>query len=305
MNKEFQDFNSEDISLKELFTVLREKYKFILFSTSLITIFSIILSLSIPNSYQSNSLLAPANVKDSLSNKLGGYSALAGIAGINLPEESGGNTSEAIARMKSYDFFIKEILPNIKLENLVASKKWDQPSNLIIYDEKMFDSSSKKWVRKVKPPLFSKPSHQEAYKFYEKILQINEDKKTSFVTINVEHKSPYIAQSWNKLIIDKINDHMRQLDKTSAENSIRFLNESIQQTNLSEIRSAISKLLEGQIQTLMMAESNKDYIFKPIVSPLASETKAKPNRVVITILGGFLGLILSSLIAFTLHYSKH
>ena len=55
-----------------------------------------------------NALLAPTGEEETLGKKLGGYSSLAGIAGINISSERGSKSKEAIERIKSYDFFIEE-----------------------------------------------------------------------------------------------------------------------------------------------------------------------------------------------------
>ena len=53
----------------------------------------------------------------------------------------------------------------------------------------------------------------------------------------------------------------------------------------------MSNLLENQLQTLMLASSNDDYVYKIIDSPIVAEQKIEPSRAVICILGTFLGFI--------------
>lgn len=300
-NVNIDNFDNE-IDLKEIFLALWSKKILITVITTLSAIFSVLYSFSLPNIYTSDSLLAPTSAKESLSSKLEGYSSLAGIAGINLPTESGSKSEEALARIKSYDFFVNQFLPNIALENLVAAKSWIQSSNTIIYDNKIYDNTNKKWVRVAKHPMTAMPSNQEAFKTYNEIITIAEDPKTSFVSISIDHVSPYIAKKWLNIIIHNINNHMREIDKLIAENSINFLNKSAQKTNLSEIKGAISKLLESQIQALMLVEASKDYVFKPIRSPIAPENKSKPSRGLIAILGTFLGFIISIFMSLYLYY---
>ena len=95
---------------------------------------------------------------------------------------------------------------------------------------------------------------------------------------------------------------MKELDKKLAENSINFLNETAINTSKSQIKVVISKLLEEQIQDLMLAEATDDYAFKPITSPIAPERKSKPSRPVICIFITMLGGLLSIIIAMCSHY---
>lgn len=300
-NHDLENFNDE-VSLKEIFLVLSSKKILITTITTLSAIFAVLYSLSLPNIYTSNALLAPTSSEDSLSNKLGSFSPLAGLAGLGLSADPGSKSSEAIARISSYDFFVNQFIPNIDFENLVAAKKWIKTSNTLNYDSSIFNKTSNKWVTSDKPPFLSKPSNQEAYEIYTKILTISEDKRTSFISISIEHISPFIAEKWLKLIIHNINDHMRELDKSIAKSSIDFLNVTAQKTNLSEMKLVISKLVENQVQILTLAESNKDYVFKAISSPIAPEKKSKPSRSSIASMGTFIGFMISIIISLLLYY---
>ena len=51
----------------------------------------------------------------------------------------------------------------------------------------------------------------------------------------------------------------------------------------------MSSLIQDQVQVLMLAEASDDYVFKPIVSPIAPEKKSKPSRALICILGTIIG----------------
>lgn len=293
-----------DIELKEIIQAILQRKLPVTILTTLISLIGILYSLSLPNIYISSAQLTPTNNEDSLSNKLSGYSSLAGIAGFNIPIETGNKSLEAIERIKSYDFFEKNFLPFIKLEDLFAAKDWSRKDNIIIYDTDLFNSSENKWVRKADYPMESKPSNQEAFVKYKESLKIYEDKKTSFVVVSFEHVSPNIAKNWLNIIIKNINKLMKNLDKLQAQNSIDFLNESLTQTSLAEVKVAISQLLESQVQILMLAEASQDYVFKIIESPIAPEKKSKPSRGIICIIATFIGFILSIIISLIHHYYK-
>lgn len=288
MNKENLDNIDDDINLYDLILLVWKKKVLVIFVTLIFAIVSVFYSLSLPNIYTSSAIYAPTNQEDSLSNKLGGYSSLAGFAGISLPSDVGSKSKEAIARMQSYDFFEHKFLPFIQLENMMAIEEWVVTENKIIYNSEIFNEESKEWTRNVKYPMKSKPSNQEAFEVYKSILSADEDLKTSFVTFQVHHQSPYIAHKWLRIILKNINDHMRNLDKEQAEYSIEFLRNISSQANL-EIKEAITQLLTTQIQTLMLTEASKDYVFRPISSPIVPEKKSKPSRAIICILGTLLG----------------
>ena len=235
---------------------------------------------------------------------LGQYSGMASLAGISLPSESGSKAQEAIARIKSFEFFSNSFLPHIKLENLMAVKKWNQASNTLTYDASAFNSESRQWVRKVSPPKSSIPSSQEAYEKYQEIMSISEDKKTSFITLSVEHESPFIAQQWVEIIMDQIDQVMRDQDRQTALKSIEYLNSLAPTVNYEEIKQALASLQQEQMKRLMMVEANENYIFKVLDSPIVPEMKVKPKRSLIVILGTMLGMMLSVLGVLVLHYTR-
>ena len=70
---------------------------------------------------------------------------------------------------------------------------------------------------------------------------------------------------------------MRNEDAKNARESIAFLNESIQSTNIQSLKEASSRLLEEQMKTLMLVASNEAYVFKIIDSPIVPEKNQHPK----------------------------
>ena len=294
----------DEIDLRELFHVLWDKIFYIGAITSIFSLISIIYALMLPNIYQSQAVMMPMEANQGMSGMLGQYSGMASLAGISLPSESGSKAQEAIARIESFEFFSNSFLPHIKLENLMAVKKWNQASNTLTYDASAFNSESGQWVQKVKPPTSTIPSPQQAYKQYQAIMSVSEDKKTSFVTLSVQHKSPVIAQQWVEIMMDQIDQVMRDQDRQTALQSIAYLNSLAPTVNYEEISKALASLQQEQMKRLMMVEANENYIFKVLDSPIVPEMKVKPKRSLIVILGSILGMMLSVLGVLVWHYTR-
>lgn len=291
-------FHDEFIDIKDLFDFFWTRRLLMIITLVVSLILSVIYAFNLPNMYTSKTVLAPANPDESLSSSLSNISSIGGIAGFSLPETPLSKSDEGIERIKSYDFFNKYFLPNIKLENLVAVKKWDQNKNTFIYDETLFNSDNSSWLGDSKDNAFNKPSTQYAYSLYKNIVTINEDEDSQFIKISVTHKSPIIAKKWLDIIIYQINESMRNYDQEQAKRSISFLSELIPTTQLQSAKEVTSYLLEQQIQILMLTSSNKYYVFKIIDSPIEPEVKAGPNRLKIIFLGVILGGVFSFVIIF-------
>ena len=291
-----------EIDFAQIFSALWKKKLLVVLITLFSAIGSVAYSLSLPNIFTSKALLSPSNQSESMASLMGSYSTLAGIAGINLSAESGNKTQEAIARMRSIDFFEDFVYPNIKLEDLMAVKEWRSKDNILIYDKNIFNNKTNKWVREVNLPKKTIPSTQEAFKVFNEAFSVIDNKTTGFVTISVDHQSTFVAKDWTEIVVKNINESMRAIDKLEASKSIEFLNEQAKLTKLTEIKEAISQLLESQIQTLMLASVSDGYVFNTINSPIISEFKSSPNRPLICILGTFLGFIISVLLSLFLHF---
>ena len=291
-NNELPYLFEDEIDLGAILNFILTKKKWIILITLIFSFLSVIYSLSIPNIYSSNTLLAPTKQEESLSNKLVGISPVARFTGFPLPCVDP-TTDEAIERIISYDFFKDRFIPNINYEDLVAQSSWDKVNNTISYDPEVFDVQSMESVSSCGFPNKKKPTCQDAYKSYRDVLNISVKNDTGFVSISVEHISPYVAHSWLEIIVKEINDYMREIDQISANNSIQFLNLKAKENNISELNYAISELLRTEMQTLMLAESNKDYVFRPLASPIVPEKKSKPSRALICIAGTISGFIFS------------
>ena len=172
---------NENLSLKDFMLTLWDKKLFIFIVSLSFAIFSVFFALSIPNKYASSALLIPNQSDVSNAGMLNQLSGMASLAGITLPTESNDRSTEAIEKIKSFEFFDKHFLSNISLENLMAVRDWEHDTNTIIYDENIFNSSKGEWIREVSYPKKTIPSAQEAFKTYNTILNISQDTKTSFI----------------------------------------------------------------------------------------------------------------------------
>ena len=285
--------NSEELNFFDIFSLIWIRRKFISFVTVIFIFMSIIYALSLSNIYRSSALLLPSQGSSELSSDLQGLSSIAGLVGVNLQGQNTSASYEAIKRLSSYDFFINYFLPNINLQDLTSVKEWNKGENKITYDSS-YDSSKKIWLKK--------PSNQEAHEAFLKIFILEESNRSAFIKISINHKSPYIAKDWLDVLILNINESMRSIDKELSKSSMDFLQESLQNTGIFEIKKTISSLLEAQMQKYMLASANKNYVFKVIDSPRVAEKKFSPTRGIIVIFGTLLGFMIGIIYVLTKNY---
>jgi len=298
--------HSDDVvDLRELFGVLWDGKWWITASTAIASVIAVVFALSLPNIYRSEALLAPASSSsgglDSLAKQYGG---LASLAGISLP--GGGSddkTALGLEVMKSRRFIAEFIEHHDLLVPLMASSDWDQSTGELMINNEIYESTSKKWVRDVSPPRRSVPSLQEAYKEFEKLLSITQDKKSGFISLSIKHYSPIVAQQWVVWLIEDINNTLREQDVTEAERSIAYLKQQVEATLLTDLQSIFFELIQSQTETIMLAKVRQEYVFKTIDPAVVPERKSEPKRALICVLGTLLGGILAVLWVLLAHYA--
>jgi hypothetical protein len=295
--------HNAEIDLRELFGVLWRGKVLIVLVASIFAVLSIRYALYLPNIYRSEALLAPTQEQDSLTGAMQGLSGIAGLAGISLPEGSASQSDQALEVLTSRSFFTEKIYPSIHLPDLMADPRWDPETNTLSYDDDLYDAGRGQWVREVSFPYQVTPSAQESHDFFvSNVLNVSRTNETGFVTLSVNHVSPYIARDWVELMILEINEQFRARELEIALSSIAYLNNQIAVTSVVEVRQALSQLLQNQIQTSMLTDANPDYVFSVIDPPISPELKDSPRRSIIVILATLLGSMLSAVAVLVRHY---
>jgi capsular polysaccharide biosynthesis protein len=217
-------------------------------------------------------------------------SSLASITGRKITNQAN-STNEAVQILKSFRFF-SEILNEYQMKvPLLASTGWSLSENKLIIDQNIYNEKNKSWT-------VAAPSDQEAYEYWVEIFSVSQDIDTGFLAMEIKHFSPHLAKDWLDKIVNSINEKARFKAILEAENSIEYLKPQFQSTELSEVRLILSSLIQDQIQTIMLAKSKPEYLFKVIDPAYAPESKSEPKRSVICIIGAFLGLFFSIMIGF-------
>ena len=267
---------------------------------------SVFFALSKPDIYKASAILAPASDEGggmgAMAGQLGG---LASMAGISLGGGGGvDKTALALEILKSRSFVEKFITKHELLVPLMASKKWDRVSGTLILNEEMYDTVNNKWLREVKAPKTAEPSSWEAYQAFSNLVTVSQDKTTSMVNIDIEFYSPVIAKQWLTWLVQDINEFMRAQDKIEAKASINFLTNQLVNIKVSTMETVFYQLIEEQTKNMMLTMVKKEYVFKTIDPAQVPDTKDKPKRALIVVLGTMLGGMLSVLIVLIRYFTK-
>ncbi len=286
--------SSNEFGLEDLLKTFRKKKLIILSSSFLVSLIFYFLSFFLNDIYKSEIIISSSS--DNQSSILSNYSSLASIAGINLPSQS--NTiraDEGIEIIQSLGFF-KKILPkyNFKLY-LSAAKEWNREKNTLVYDSNIYDSERNNWKSNDVHAINGVPSDQNVHRIFLDSLTVNKDADTGFIKISFKHLSPFVAKEILDLVVQEINGISRDQDILIMYDTIDFLKLELKKNTLNEVRNAIANTIQKQIETIAIANSSPNYLFKILSEPSVPEFKSGPNRVLIFLLSFVLVFLITFL----------
>jgi capsular polysaccharide biosynthesis protein len=285
----------DEIDLRELIKVLWQGKLWIIGTTFIAAIISVAIALSLPNIYRAEALLATNEGGGGLSSLASQYGGLAGLAGIQLPAGETSKKTIGIAKLQSRKFMADFMERHNIIPELMAASAYDVNTGELSYDPTIYDSETRIWTRDVEPPLQNKPSSQEAFLDMTEILGVTDDNETGFITVSIEHLSPLIAYEWVTWLVDDLNREMMLEATAEAQQSIDYLTDQLEKTQVVALEQVFYTLIEEQMKTIMLANSRNEYLFKTIDPAIAPEIKSGPNRALICVLGTLLGGMLSVL----------
>ena len=298
--------DSDFINVKQLFLIIWQSRILIAFAIFFSFSGSIYYSLNMNNVYKIEATLAPADTFAKGGSTLSSqYSGLASFAGVSLPSSGSDRIAEGIEIIKSLDFFENFVNNYDLFLGIIASESWDSASNKILYDPKIYDIKQKKWLSDDRFSLNGKPSIQSAHRFFISNLGISEDKKTGFINISYKHYSPYFAKHLLDSIIIEINNIVRLKDIEISERSIEYLQQEQKKNTLSSLKTGINSLIQNEIESMTIANSSPEYLFKVLSKPYVNEIKFAPNRFLIVISLTLFGFMLSIILVLLRSFFKN
>jgi uncharacterized protein involved in exopolysaccharide biosynthesis len=270
----------DGISFRELWDILWSGRWIILASVAICAVGAVAYVLTATEWYRAEVLLAPAEERatPSLSGQLGGLVALAGVS------VGGGDSAEAIATLRSREL-AHAFIEDLGLLPVFFAHRWD--------------ASAGRW-RGENPARW--PDVRDAVKFFhERVLHVSEDRQTGLVTVGIEWTDGEVAARWAEEIVQRVNARLRQRALRDAEANVAYLQTEIAQTGVLSLQQSISRLLENELQKLMLARGNEEFAFRVVDAPQAPRDPIRPNRVLTVILGTLLGGVVGVFIVVVRH----
>ena len=285
-----------EVELLDLLKTIWRRKWLIAAVTVTFAIASVALAFLLPVEYTATTLLAPADNSDTskLSKLAQEFGGLAGLGGINM-SKSTDQTDAVIKVLGSWGFLADFVGENHLAVDVFAATGWNRADNALYIDPDLYDVKHNKWVRRFDAAAgeTAAPNGWELYKAFRHRLTVEQDKTTGLITIGVEFYSPILAKAWVDALVSSINGRFRLQDRQKAEESLKYLEQQLQQTHVEDVKTALYELIGEQMRTLMLTAVNREYVLKTISAARVPEDKSSPNRILICFGGIGLGLVLS------------
>ena len=288
----------DEVDLREIISVVWKEKIAIIVATGVVALSSLFISLSLTNYYTSEAVVIARDQQDT---PLSEFSGLASLAGVNL-DNAGSSLFKMMAIIESREFVKHLITFDDVLPSIMAAKSYDASSQELYFDPEVYDSETKTWTREVPVNRALEPSYLEAHKEYLEMISMVKDKLTGHISIGVEHVSPVFAKEFLTLIIQEANNLNRDIDIESSSKALTYLTAELSQTPQLEVKKSISKLIEHQFETRMMASIHDDYVLIPLEPPFIPERKSGPIRSLIVILSTLVAGLVSVMTVLIRHY---
>lgn len=234
--------------------------------------------------YRAEVVLLPnlSDAQSTLPSTLGGIASLTGIT-LGVP----GDETEAVAILRS-KIFIEDFIRSGDLLPVLFHEDWDPGSGTWTI------SDPNEW-----PDLRDGVTY-----FSEEILEIEQDAGTGIITLSIEWNDPERAAHWADHLVQQINDRLKTRDLSNSERRIDYLNNQLSAANLVELRQAISRLIESEIQTVMLAKAEDEYAFKVIDPPRVPKKPIFPSKLAIMFFAAFMGALISTIVLVCVNWRK-
>jgi len=301
-NIEYQNCIEEDeIDLRELFnTIFKHKYKILLF-TFFITSLTIIYTMSIPNSYKSEVILAPQEQSKGVS--LGGLGALAGLAGVSLGGGSSMDAYASLSTISSNNTFNKMVIEKYDLINKLSLKNMDKNLVFAANNRTFYDLLQKE---ESKEKINYEDEIYNTIKKLKSIISFSQDKKTGAIVLSVTLEDRFLAKELLELYLKETTSQLEKLDMLDIDKKLKYYKEELSNTQDIELKTQLSQLISSLMQKKVLSKASEYYNVRKITEAEVAyiKDKTKPKRSLIVIVSFITSLILGIFMVFLIEFIR-
>lgn len=271
-------------TLHSLFAGVVRRWKLVAAIVFLSGIAAVALALAMTPIYRSEAIVVFASDDvglgglGGLAGQLGGLAALAG-----LPSGMGQSRAEAIGVLKSRSI-VERLITTEKLLPSLFPRQWN--------------AQQQRWMAGANEPTLG----DAVLLFQRNILSVREDIKSGLLTVRVEWSDRHRSAEWANKIVSLANEVLRDRSIAESTAALESLAKEARATESVELRTALSRLMEGQLKARTMASVRSDFAFKVVDPAFVADPdkRIRPVRSLIVLLGLFGGVMLAVIVSLSL-----
>lgn len=294
----------DKIEIIGILRILTEGRK-IIFSVVSVFLFLAILGLAIAKpKYTASMIVAPSSVSAQGQKGLSQLSGIASLVGISLPAED---------ELPSFTEF-QERLDSYQVAEGLAKK----PQTLQKIFPQHWNSETSKWNtrpgmlttirysigRLFGLPGWSPPDAEDLMRFIADEVSAHTDTEVSLFMIEFDHEDPDFAQKFLQELHEETDRVVRYDALRRTSRQAAYLERKLAQVVFPEHKMALTELILGQEQKMMMLEIDLPYAARVISAARVSKEPTSPRPILFILISLISGLLLGIFLLFLLNFLR-
>jgi uncharacterized protein involved in exopolysaccharide biosynthesis len=249
----------------------------------------------------------PAQEKSSINGE--GLAGIGRLAGLKIGEDEAVSPFELYLRSLRSEETAQALSQDSKIMQTLFLAQWDDATHGWKKPESMLS-----WAKPIKSILglpsyaWSPPNALDLQNYIQRHVSIEEDPDLSIAAISTTNQDPEFARYFLQHLHMEADKFLKDRALKKAKIYIDYLQEQLNQTNLAELRLALSQELGTQVKMRMLASSDAAFAAEPVGNVSVTKYPTNPNALLTLVLGTILGplaIILGILLCYYLGIGKY
>ena len=255
--------------------------------------------------YAATTILAPptASVESGgLGTLAGQFGGLADMAGIDLVGRQ--DVDQTLAVLQSEEF-LQRFVETEGVAQVFYAEQWD-PLNKQWRPDRSLSARVSRALQALIDWLSpdttrsgvgtSGPESWTVLRRFVPLMSVQKDKRTQIVTLSIRWKDPKIAATWANSLVRHLNEEARSRAVSEANDSLGYLANQLQRTQVLEVRDALYRLVETEQKRAMIASTRQELALRVLAKAQIPRERIFPRRKSL-IIGGLAGGLVLGLFA--------
>ena len=115
------------------------------------------------------------------------------------------------------------------------------------------------------------------------------------IKVRLRWKDPILTAEWANLLIEELNLYLKLRDVRMATYQNEYLKMTLAKESSKSVQEKIAYLIENNIQTLALADSNPEYAYRVIDKAYSKASAYSPNLILRLLISVLFSLLIASM----------